>query len=200
MREAKTDGRKVLWLILVVLILHDALIAGILATFGVWPFGQPAGKQAAFAVLPSYGRAPSLVFSDLKGARRSLADFRGHVVLVNFWGTWCPSCCEELPGLDVVYRGHREEGLDLIAMAVEFAPDAEARLDGVRVKVRELGLTCLVGMGDEAMVKAFGGKVENFPQTYLIDRDGIIRAKVIGARKKDYWEKLVQKILREEGV
>ena len=82
-----------------------------------------------------------------------------------------------------------------MAIAVEFDRSVEKRLQKVKKKVEEMGVSFTIAMGDDAVVKAFGGKLENFPQTYLIDRSGRIRKKIVGARKEEYWDGLVQTAL-----
>ncbi|HEX9333586.1 MAG TPA: TlpA disulfide reductase family protein, partial [Anaerolineales bacterium] len=60
--------------------------------------------------------APKLTLTDTQGISHSLADYRGQIVLVNLWATWCPPCKEEMPTLEAFYNKHKEEGLEIIAV------------------------------------------------------------------------------------
>ena len=198
MKERKTPDWQIFWLIIVILILHDALIVGYYITFHKADSIQMSGSGSdSKALLEDFGPAPDFNLPDPDGNMVRLSGFSNQVVLVNFWGTWCPSCCDELPDMDRVYRKFKDKGFALIGIAVEFDRAPEKRLQKVKNKVNEMGIAFPVVMGDAAAIESFGGKPENFPQTYLIDRHGKIRKIVIGARQEEYWERLVQKALSE---
>lgn len=194
MKTRKTSSWQVFWLAAVILVLLAALVLGYLITF------QKSDSILSLEnsiPLENYGPAPDFRLPDLQGNDVILSELQGKVVLVDFWGTWCKSCCDEMPGMDRVYRKYKDEGFELVAIAIEFTRDPEERLQKVKRKVDELGVTFTIVMGDDSVVKSFGGKVENFPQTYLIDRNGQIRKRIVGAREESYWENLVQSALFE---
>lgn len=198
MKTRKTSSWQVFWLVAVILVLLAALVLGYLITFQKSDSMILLNGGASNSIpLENYGPAPDFRLPDLQGNDVILSELQGKVVLVDFWGTWCKSCCDEMPGMDRVYRKYKDEGFELVAIAIEFTRDPEERLQKVKRKVDELGVTFAIVIGDDSVVQSFGGKLENFPQTYLIDRDGHVRKKIVGARKEEYWESLVQSALSE---
>lgn len=110
---------------------------------------------------------------DLNGNRVRLSDFRGRVVLLNFWASWCPPCLEEMPSMEELHRAMGTEGL--VVLAVNLGEDAP----GVRKFMHERGLTFPVLMDRGESPLSFGAY--GIPVTYLIDRRGRAAAKVVGS-------------------
>jgi len=122
--------------------------------------------------------APGFALEDLAGRPVRLADHRGEVVLLNFWATWCPPCVEELPSLARLRRRMAGKGLATITVSVDQSAD-EVR--GFLAK-QPGGVDALpVALDPERRVPASYG-TEKFPETFLIDRRGIIRYKMIYKR------------------
>lgn len=113
--------------------------------------------------------AESLVAPLLGGAAFDLAQRRGHVVLVNFWATWCAPCREEIPALNAFYRRYRGKGLDIVGFSADIGRD--------RPKVEQMARTIAypVGMLRDAAANGFGAP-RGLPVTYVIDRSGALRA------------------------
>ncbi len=198
MKKKEISNWRIFWLVIVIFILQGALILGYYVTFHKTKPIQPVDAITSSSVpLENFGPAPDFNLRDIEGNTIVLSKLKGKIVLVDFWGTWCKSCCEEMPDMDRVYRRYRDKGFELIGIAIEFERNPEKRLQKVRSKVNELGVTFTIVLGDDALVKSFGGKLENFPQTYLIDRNGQIRKRIVGARKEEYWENLIQSALSE---
>ena len=122
--------------------------------------------------------APALELPDLGGTTRSLVDWRGQVVLVNFWATWCPPCLEEMPSLQRL--AERLRGQPFAVVAVNVA-EMERR---VAHRAQQMGLDFPVLLdADGAAFKAWGGK--GLPTTVLIDRDGRVRYLGLGPLEWD---------------
>jgi peroxiredoxin len=102
-----------------------------------------------------------------------LANYRGQVVLVNFWATWCGPCIVELPSLLQLH--HDEPNLAILAVSIDEDPDAYSRF----LVRRHVDLTTVRDPGETA-AKLF--HTDMWPETYVIDRKGIIRRKFIGAQ------------------
>ncbi len=99
---------------------------------------------------------------------------KGKVVLINFWATWCPPCRMETPSMVDLYRKLRERGLEILAVSVDKS-DAD-----VEKFVREYGIPYPVLRDPDARIAhAFG--VFKYPETFIVDRRGIVRHHVIGA-------------------
>ncbi len=127
--------------------------------------------------------------ADPDGKKVSLADFKGKVVLVDFWGTWCSPCRQSLPALISLYKRHHPNGLEIVGLNYEkdAASDAEAR-ELVRQAKKQIGIPYPCLMGDDQTkdrVPGFGA----FPTSLLLDRTGKVRMLVVG-----YDEKSLQKI------
>jgi cytochrome c biogenesis protein CcmG/thiol:disulfide interchange protein DsbE len=124
---------------------------------------------AVEAKLPKAGQpAPNIVATTLDGARFSLADQRGKVVILNFWATWCLPCREEMPALEAFYRAHRSDGLVVIAISL----DEPAELASVRKLMAAYSYPAALVANTDA--KAYG-RLWRLPLTFVVGRDGILR-------------------------
>ena len=111
--------------------------------------------------------APGFSRVDLAGRRIRLKDYRGKVVLLNFWATWCAACQVELPKFAEWQKTYSGRGLQVVAVSMD---DSAAP---VQTTVRRLRLDFPVVMGDAKLGQAYGG-VLGLPITYLVDRNGEI--------------------------
>ena len=141
---------------------HAALLASVFAlSIGV--------EQVQAADAPVVGHpAPVLVARQFDGQTLDLAAQRGHVVLLNFWASWCGPCREEMPQLDALAHEFHDRGLVVIGLS---ADDRHDRADAVKA-ARTLGYA--LGMLSEATRNDFG-MPRGLPLSFLIDRDGVIR-------------------------
>jgi len=133
-----------------------------------------------FALLASFAACgdsrvgqPTLDFTaeDLEGNRISLSDYRGKVVLLDFWATWCGPCLAELPHVREVYGKHKDSGFEVIGISLDIDPVALGDF------VQKQGITwpqVFDRKGWDSEVAALY-KVDAIPTTFLIDREGIIR-------------------------
>jgi cytochrome c-type biogenesis protein len=151
--------------------------------------GPPASSGAP-ASRANFEPAPQVQFQTLAGQPFTLGQLRGNVVLLNFWATWCIPCREEIPVLNAMQRELEGKGLKIVGASLE---DTAEGVDAYQKEVRKFEYQVLVG-GNEAKAK-FGGTP--LPTTYLIDRDGRIRQKIIGARDRAGWEAAVKPLLDE---
>jgi len=119
--------------------------------------------------------APDFTLQTVDGRSITLSSLRGKVVLVNFWATWCPPCREEMPSMEEMYRNYAPGGLELLAINIE--ENGPQVLPGF---LNDHPHTFPVLMDTEARVQNSYG-VFQFPETYIVDRNGIIVDKVIGA-------------------
>lgn len=119
--------------------------------------------------------APALVARQFDGQVVDLAAQRGHVVLLNFWASWCGPCREEMPALDAMAREFRDRGLVVIGLS------ADDRHDRADARKAAQGLGYPLGMLSEATRNEFGAP-RSLPLSYVIDREGVIR-KVVSANR-----------------
>jgi cytochrome c biogenesis protein CcmG/thiol:disulfide interchange protein DsbE len=106
---------------------------------------------------------------------RTLADYKGQVVLLNVWATWCGPCRVEMPSMEALHRDFGEKGLKIVAVSI----DQIAGPTEIREFARELGLTFEI-LHDSAQHIVRDYRVNGYPQSFVIGRDGTIRRKWIG--------------------
>src|SRR5215211_6110282 len=112
------------------------------------------------------GKAPELKLKDLRGRNLRLSDYKGKVVLLNFWATWCPPCRAEMPDLVKMQHQYAKQGLQVIG--VTYPPET---LREVQQFARRLGVNYPIALGTKE-TKALFDKGETLPLTVVIDRDG----------------------------
>jgi cytochrome c biogenesis protein CcmG, thiol:disulfide interchange protein DsbE len=118
-------------------------------------------------------KAPEFAQRDLNGQTINLARLRGKVVLLNFWATWCAPCLTEMPAFAAWQRQYGQQGLTVVGISMD---DEDVP---VRKMVKKLGVDYPVAMGNAALGERYGG-VLGLPMTFLIDRNGIVRARFQG--------------------
>ena len=144
-------------------------------------------------------KAPNFHAWTVDGARHdeSLGKYKGSVVLLNVWATWCPPCVVEMPAIQRLYQDLGPQGLKVIAVSI----DTEATDSAVRAFAAKRGLTFDI-LRDSAQRITQQYQTTGVPETFVIGRDGVIRKKVIGASD---WDSpgdraLVTQLLREPGA
>jgi cytochrome c biogenesis protein CcmG, thiol:disulfide interchange protein DsbE len=103
----------------------------------------------------------------------SLSQFRGQVVVLNFWATWCPPCTEELPSLMDMQDRMRARGVVVLGVSIDVDADAYHRF------LQQRGVNFVTVRDPEQKVAAMYG-TSGWPETYIIDRQGVVRRKVVG--------------------
>lgn len=159
------------------------VIAGMVAAwiaYAVFFTGHPL--TAAIDGLPwapeGHRRAPDFRIRTLESRELSLSDFRGKVLILDFWATWCPPCRDEIPLLIELKKEYGHRGLDVLGLTIE---DPEHEAETVRRFVQELGVNYTVGFAPEGMFEAFVGPGDHpIPQTFLFDRRGRLRDHLVG--------------------
>ena len=139
--------------------------------------GGPAGTSAPLA------EEPNVTFKDLQGNSVPLASFKGKVVLVNFWGTWCEPCRGEIPILISMQQQYSPKGFTLLGVAtnddlsavVPFVKNTQFQVDG-----HPTTMNYPIVMGSDEISTQFGGLL-GMPTSFLISRDGKIVKRYIGA-------------------
>lgn len=152
------------------------------------PKAAPAPAKVT-ASLPVISPAPTWKLKDLNGAEVRSDQFNGKVVVVDFWATWCPPCRAEIPGYVELVKKYGKDGLVIVGVSMD-----EAGPDVVKDFVGKYGVNYQIVMGDEAAGTAFGG-IEGLPTTILIDRNGQIRDRKVGAEPTAEYEKKIVSLL-----
>ena len=176
--------------------------------------GTERGEDAS-----EIGRAavPELTLKYLNGETVNLSDYRGKVLVVNFWATWCLPCIVEIPYLVDIYRDYKDKGVQLIGVSMDFEADPEyiqefcreagmdypvskvkdyaevQRIDRIWSAVKEI--PTLSGLGDGEL-ELRDGSVVVMPTTFIIDQDGNIFRKHVGPRERKDLEPELDMLLK----
>lgn len=126
----------------------------------------------------------------------SLDQFKGQVTIVDFWGTWCPPCREEIPHFIDLKKKYEKEGLAIVGINIEDGEPAEVNAT-IKEAVAEMGINYPCVVGNEKLVDTVPD-FQGFPTTLFIDRTGKVRAKVTGYHSYYGLEAIVQKLLAEK--
>jgi peroxiredoxin len=137
--------------------------------------------------------APDFALKDANGQAVRLADYRGKVVLLDFWATWCGPCKIEIPWFKEFERQHKDRGFAVLGVAMD-----EEGWDVVKPFAQNIGINYRIMVGDDSIAKQYGG-VDALPTTFLIDRDGRIAAVHVGLSSKRDFEDGIQELLEARG-
>jgi cytochrome c-type biogenesis protein len=133
---------------------------------------------------------PDIELKSVAGAPFRLSDLRGRVVLLNFWGTWCVPCREEIPELNELHRELEPQGLTVVGASWN------SPVSDIQAFQQEIKIDYPILLDSENIGDLFGG-IQSFPTTYIIDRQGRIRYKVPGQRNRATFEAAVKLLLNE---
>ncbi len=133
--------------------------------------------------------APPWELKDLNGRSVKSSDFKGKVVMLNFWATWCPPCREEIPALIALQNQYKDKGLVVVGVSLDQNGPATVKAFVARMKVHYP-----VVMGDDKIAAAYGG-VSIIPTTYLIDRQSNIAGGVEGGADQATLESAIAPLL-----
>jgi thiol-disulfide isomerase/thioredoxin len=162
---------------------------GVLA-FAAYRFGPQVG--AALGVGGGHGPLGGSVIRTMDGEVLSVQSLKGSVVLVNVWATWCPPCVLEMPGFQDVYEEYGNEGFTVIGISRDTGDPAR-----VRTFLRERGITYPIAMARDVELAGLD-RVESLPTSFLIDRGGTIRHRVVGFFAEPALRLAVRRLLSEE--
>jgi len=119
------------------------------------------------------GPVPHFQLKTLKGTRAKISDYRGKVVLLNFWASWCTPCKKEMPEIQAAYEAYKDQGF--VVLGINFGEDSE---DAEKL-VKEMGLTFPILL-DHTVSVAERHNVVSLPVTFFIDPGGIIKEQFFG--------------------
>jgi cytochrome c biogenesis protein CcmG, thiol:disulfide interchange protein DsbE len=146
-----------------------------------------ANRERLSPVVPGRS-APNFTAFDLQGAVRTLDDYRGKVLLVNVWATWCPPCQEEMPSMERLYREIGHEDFEILAVSVDAAlgsRDSFGRPGGDLESFGEsMGLTFTILHDPSGKIQQTF-QTTGIPESFVVDRGGTIIKKVAGATAWD---------------
>lgn len=134
--------------------------------------------------------APTFTLKDSAGTDVRLSDYKGKVVLLNFWATWCGPCKAEIPWFIVFDRKYQSGGLVVLGVSMD-----EAGWNVVRPYSDKMHVSYRVLLGDGGVAAKYGG-IESLPLTLMIDREGRIAARHVGLTSKSNFEQDIVELIR----
>lgn len=143
-------------------------------------------------------RKPAADFSipDLEGKLVSLSDYKGQIVMINFWATWCSPCREEIPHFVEFQKKYGPEGFTILGLTIDTIDPEEVKEFAIEYKMNYPIL--YLGKQSKQVQKDYGN-FRGIPTSFLIDRDGLIIRKVTGLMEKSFWDKEIRTALKEQG-
>jgi thiol-disulfide isomerase/thioredoxin len=157
---------------------------------GVLLLAQNTGAEASASPAVNSASAPSWKLQDLDGRTVQSADFKDKVVILDFWATWCGPCRREIPGFIDLQKQYADKGLIVVGVSLD-----QGGASAVKSYTAKAGINYPVVLGDETIVRAFGG-VEAIPTTFIIDRKGRIVNKHVGFVPKAEFETEIKPLLK----
>ncbi len=120
--------------------------------------------------------APDFTFPGLDGKNTSLSNYKGKVVLVNIWATWCPPCVYEMPSMQKLYNEFNGKNFEILAVSID-----AAGVDAVAPFMKKHKLSFPALMDPKGTIKSMY-RVTGIPESFIIDKQGILVGKIIGPR------------------
>ena len=138
--------------------------------------------------------APDFELKDADGKTVRLSDYKGKVVLLDFWATWCGPCKIEIPWFIQFERTYKDKGFAVVGVAMD-----EEGWTVVKPFIGEMAINYRILQGNDAVAQLYGG-VDALPTTFLVDREGKIAATHVGLNNKDDFENGIKKLLEGPGI
>jgi len=173
------------------LLLGSGLTLIAVSAYFIWGDFSPQANLSAVPAQVNFP-APELTLADTQGISHSLADYRGQVVLVNLWATWCPPCKEEMPALQAFYNKHKDKGFVIIAIN-----DGDPTADVLQF-VKDYALTFPVWLDPTYTATEQAFKTLNLPSSFVIDREGTIKLMWVGGISRKALDQHVAPLLLEK--
>ncbi len=164
---------------------------GIVLTAGL--LASPAGQTTAITAPDTRKIAPDFNLRDSRGTSITLSHFKGKVILLDFWATWCTGCKVEIPWYMEFQSKYKHGGLSVIGVSMD-----EDGWKSVKPFLKEHPISYSVVVGNPDLAKLYG--VDSMPMTLLIDRNGEIAASHVGMVEKNAFEGEIQILLKEDAT
>jgi cytochrome c biogenesis protein CcmG/thiol:disulfide interchange protein DsbE len=169
------------------------LFAAALAIAGFLQFRSPSGtpvRAAALKPIKDRRSAPDFALKDADGHTVRLSDYRGKVVLLDFWATWCDPCRYEIPWFMDLERKQKDRGFAVLGVSMD-----DDGWEAVKPFITRLGVNYRILAGTDETAQLYGG-IDALPTTFLIDREGKIAFVRVGLGNRRDFEDGVEQLLQ----
>lgn len=175
-------------------LLPAAIAAALLLGFFLFRQGgsspDRSARPAPVKAVKDRRTAPDFTLKDADGRTAHLSDYRGKVVLLDFWATWCEPCAMEIPWFVDMQRKQKNRGFEVLGVSMD-----DEGWEAVKPFVARMGMNYRVLLGDDETAQRFGG-VDALPTTFLIDREGRIAAVYVAVADRRDFEDGVELLLQ----
>ena len=139
----------------------------------------------------SSAKAPDFNLKDQYGVTHSLENYKGKVIFLNFWATWCPPCKKEMPDIENIYKEYGENKKDVVILGVNSEKENE-----VKKFLKDKGYTfpTVIDENSEVMRKYF---IQAFPTSFVIDKEGNVYGYVMGGLTKEQIKQVIEEVLKK---
>lgn len=136
-------------------------------------------------------KAPDFNLKDQYGVVHSLESYKGKVIFLNFWATWCPPCKKEMPDIENIYKEYGENKKDVVILGIN-----NEKKDVVKKFLEEKGYTfpTVIDENSEVMRKYF---IQAFPTSFVIDKEGNVYGYVMGGLTKEQIKQVIEDVLKK---
>lgn len=136
-------------------------------------------------------KAPDFNLKDQYGVTHSLENYKGKVIFLNFWATWCPPCKKEMPDIENIYKEYGENKKDVVILGVNSEKENE-----VKKFLKDKGYTfpIVIDENSEVMRKYF---IQAFPTSFVIDKEGNVYGYVMGGLTKEQIKQVIEEVLKK---
>ena len=136
-------------------------------------------------------KAPDFNLKDQYGVTHSLENYKGKVIFLNFWATWCPPCKKEMPDIENIYKEYGENKKDVIILGVNSEKENEAKKF---LKDKGYTFPTVIDENSEVMRKYF---IQAFPTSFVIDKEGNVYGYVMGGLTKEQIKQVIEEVLKK---
>lgn len=136
-------------------------------------------------------KAPDFNLKDQYGVTHSLENYKGKVIFLNFWATWCPPCKKEMPDIENIYKEYGENKKNVVILGVNSEKENE-----VKKFLKDKGYTfpTVIDENSEVMRKYF---IQAFPTSFVIDKEGNVYGYVMGGLTKEQIKQVIEEVLKK---
>ena len=138
-----------------------------------------------------YPQAPDFSLTDLEGNKVSLSDYRGKVVVLDFWATWCPPCRKGIPDFVEMQQEYGEDKFVVLGINLDRGQDVGPMVEEF---AKNYNINYPVLYHNQQIVMAYGG-IQSIPTTFVVDQNGKVRQGVVGYRPKEFFKGVIDPLL-----